>query len=219
MQAIRPIKRGNPRENRGESRHGQGGERRGGDTGAGMARGALSSSSSTTASAAPTARLFLALWPDEPVRQALLACRDAWQWGRDAGRVPPRHLHLTLHFLGEVPRARMPVLTDGLSVPLTPFEVVLAPLAVWPNGVAVWEPLECPAPLTRLHDDLGRALQRLGEPIEARPYRPHVTLARRARNAVAPAQVAPLAWPVDRYALVESCAGAPRRYEVLRMYR
>ncbi|HPU50200.1 MAG TPA: RNA 2',3'-cyclic phosphodiesterase [Burkholderiaceae bacterium] len=166
-----------------------------------------------------TARLFLALWPDEPVRQALLACRDAWQWARHAGPVPPRHLHLTLHFLGEVPRARLPDLIAGLSVAVAPFEVTLGPLAVWPNGVAVWEPSVCPDVLTQLHQQLGQALMRLGVPLEDRPYRPHVTLARRARDAQMPWSVPPLTWPVDHYALVESCPGTPRRYEVLRLYR
>lgn len=193
MEPIRPIRRGNPRVNRGDTR--------GADPGAG------------------SARLFLALWPDDDVRQALLACRDAWHWDRHAGRVPPRHLHLTLHFLGEVPRERVPVLTQGLSVPVEPFELVLAPLAVWPNGIAVWEPATCPVALTRLHDALGQALVRLDVPLEQRDYRPHVTLARRARDSLAPASVSPLTWPVDRYALVESCAGVPRRYEVLRTYR
>lgn len=193
MQAIQPIKRGDPRANRGNSRG--------------------------IAPDAGGARLFLALWPEEPVRQALLACRDAWQWGRNAGKVPARHLHLTVHFLGEVPRARVPELTRGLAVPVTPFELVLAPLAVWPNGVAVWEAAACPAELTRLHDQLSRALVRLDVPLEERPYRPHVTLARRARDAAPPACVPPLSWPVDHYALVESCPGVPRRYEVLRTYR
>lgn len=197
MEPIRPIKRGNPRANRGDNRV----DKPAGDAGAG------------------TARLFLALWPDEPVRQALLACRDAWPWGRNAGRVPPRHLHLTLHFLGEVPRARVAELMQGLAVPVAPFQLLLAPLAVWPNGVAVWEPATCPAALTRLHDALGRALVGLGVPLEARAYRPHVTLARRAVGTAVPASIAPLTWPVDSYALVESCAGAPRRYEVLRTYR
>lgn len=193
MEPIRPIRRASPRENRGEAR--------GDDPGA------------------RSARLFLALWPDEPVRQALLACRDAWHWGRDAGRVPPRHLHLTLHFLGEVPRRRVAELMQGLAVPVTPFELVLGPLAVWPNGVVVWEPVARPAELTRLHDELGQALVRLDVPLEERGYRPHVTLARRARGAIAPVSAAPLAWPVDGYALVESCPGVPRRYEVLRICR
>ncbi len=200
MQAIRLIKRGNPRENRGETPHRLHCER-GDDAGDN------------------TARLFLALWPTEPVRRALLVGRDSWQWSRHAGRVPPQNLHLTLHFLGEIARTRVPELIEGLAVPVTSFELMLARLAGWPNGFAVWEPAACPAELTRLHDALGRALVRLAVPLETRAYRPHVTLARRARDAVAPQMQPRLTWPVDRYALVESCPSASRHYKVLRMYR
>ncbi len=207
MEPIRPIRRGNARANRGETRM--------------VSTGSADPDEHSSAQATEplTARLFLALWPDEHVRQALLACRDAWQWGSHAGPVPPRHLHLTLHFLGELPRARMAELVDGLAVPLSAFEVTLAPLAVWPNGVAVWEPSFCPQALSYLHQQLGQALTRLGVPLEDRPYRPHVTLARRARDAQMPLSVPPLTWSVDHYALVESCPGTPRRYEVLRLYR
>lgn len=56
------------------------------------------------------ARLFLALWPDPAVRHQLRAARDAWQWPRGATPVHADKLHLTLHFLGDVPGARLPEL-------------------------------------------------------------------------------------------------------------
>ena len=55
-----------------------------------------------------TARLFLALWPDDALRRGLLAWRDAWQWPARAALVAPDDLHLTLHFLGGVPLVRLP---------------------------------------------------------------------------------------------------------------
>jgi len=45
--------------------------------------------------------------------------------------------------------------------------------------------------------------------------RPHVTLARKARGAVAPAQPFELRWPVRGYALMQSAAG---RYTPIARY-
>ncbi|MES2153412.1 MAG: 2'-5' RNA ligase family protein [Pseudomonadota bacterium] len=53
------------------------------------------------------ARLFLALWPGAAVRAQLGERRDDWRWPRAASPVADGRLHLTLHFLGEVERARV----------------------------------------------------------------------------------------------------------------
>ncbi len=166
-------------------------------------------------SAPAGARLFLALWPDERVRRDLSAVRDAWPWPPRTGRVPSASLHLTLHFLGDVPRRGLPELVAGLDVPAAPFDLRLDRAALWPGGIAVIEPGTVPAPLLVLHTTLGDALTALGVPLERRPYRPHVTLARRARGAVPPGAAADVAWAVRGYALIESGAGARGGYGVV----
>jgi RNA 2',3'-cyclic 3'-phosphodiesterase len=162
-----------------------------------------------------TSRLFLALWPDPAVRDELRAWRDGWQWPRGASPVADDKLHLTLHFLGSQPSERVAELADGLAVPCAPFQVELGVAVVWPGGVAVLEPSSTPPELLRLHANLSDALLKLGLVPEARPYRPHVTMARRAGGAVAPADGRQLAWEVTGYALVESRPGG---YEVVRVY-
>ena len=75
-----------------------------------------------------TSRLFLALWPDDALRQALLAWRDAWQWPARAALVAPDDWHLTLHFLAGVPLVRLPELTalgGVLDVRCEPFALSL----------------------------------------------------------------------------------------------
>ena len=62
------------------------------------------------------------------------------------------------------------------------------------------------------------ALAALGLPPEQRDYRPHVTMARRARHAVVPPESAPLIWQIDGYALVESKPGDGGGYTVLEQY-
>jgi RNA 2',3'-cyclic 3'-phosphodiesterase len=162
-----------------------------------------------------TTRLFLALWPGPAVREELRAWRDEWQWPRGASPVADDKLHLTLHFLGSQPSERVAELADGLAVECAPFRVELGVPVVWPGGIAVLEPYSTPPELLRLHADLSDALVRLGLVPEARPYRPHATMARRAGGAVAPADGRKLMWDVAGYALVESQPGG---YAVVKVY-
>lgn len=168
----------------------------------------------------PTARLFLALWPPSPIRSALQAWQQQWGWPPGAALVDPQRLHLTLHFLGQVPLARLAEFREALAVPFEPHALALGEGRphVWPGGIAV---LETPAPaaLLALHDSLGRALRSLHWTVEARRLRPHVTFARRAQGAQPPpAGPGDLpAWKAEEgYVLVRSVPG--RGYEILHAY-
>lgn len=167
--------------------------------------------------APPTDRLFLALWPDARLRSALAHARDAWHWPPGARRVRSDKLHLTLHFIGAVERARVAALANSLALPFSAFELRVARAALWPRGIAVLE-TDAPDALLRLHQDLGQALTAAGLPVEARAFRPHLTLARHAAGARPPAQAQPLVWAVRHYALVVSALGAGGGYRVLARY-
>jgi len=162
-----------------------------------------------------TTRLFLALWPDPGTRHLLTQWRDAWNWPKGASPVHPDKLHVTLHFLGALPGERLPELLDGFAVPFEPFRLDVGRAALWHNGIAVLEPLAQPPELLALHARLSDALVALGLQPETRPYRPHVTMARRAGGAVVPAGGPAVLWDVRSYALVESKDGV---YTVLRTY-
>jgi 2'-5' RNA ligase len=164
-------------------------------------------------------RVFLALWPDAAVRHQLREWRDLWVWPRGATPVHTDKLHLTLHFLGNQPAESLPALLDGLAVPMTPFRLQLGVAELWHNGIAVLSPLSAPPELLDLHAALSSALPGVGLQPEARDYRPHVTMARRARGAEAPANGPAIDWEIDRYALVESKTGDGSGYTVLREYR
>jgi 2'-5' RNA ligase len=171
----------------------------------------------TALDATGSARLFIALWPDPALRDALAAWSEQWQWPAGARRVRAERLHLTLHFLGEVPRTVVPALKPVLRVPFAPFSLSLGRAALWRGGVAVLEPDRVPPRLRQLHDRLGEALRSLALPVETRPYRPHLTLARRASLAAPPPPKEPqLRWPVRGYALIESRSTGD--YEVLQAY-
>jgi len=161
-------------------------------------------------------RLFTALWPGPAPRSTLAALRDAWSWPAGAKPVPDEKLHATLHFIGRFPRERLEALGCALdTVPIAPLRLDLAASEVWRGGIAVATLAESPA-LLELHGRLGAALVGLGVPLEERPYRPHVTMARAARGARPPATLPALDWRPDGFALVASRGGA---YHVLDTWR
>ena len=168
--------------------------------------------------AGANARLFIALWPGPELRDALGTWCATWPCDARAKRVPARQLHMTLHFLGAVPRERLPALRQALGLPFAPFALSLGRPALWPGQTAVLEPERVPLRLQRLHAALGAVLQSLGLPSEARGFRPHVTIARRTGSALAPANGPGLRWPVRGYALVESRPQRQGGYAILQDY-
>jgi len=150
------------------------------------------------------ARLFVALWPDRAVRRSLADYRNVWSWQGRPAQVRDNKLHITLHFLGDVARARLPELRTALAVPCTTFDLVLGRPVLLRRGIAVIEPLSVPDELLALHAVLKEALCGFGLPVESRPFRPHVTLARHALQAGFPAQALKVLWRVEGYALLES---------------
>lgn len=165
-----------------------------------------------------TARLFLALQPPPAVQAALAAQVAAWRWPADAAVYAAADWHLTLHFIGPVSREQLPGLRTGLALPMQPFTLRLGTPALWPHGLAVLLPRETPPPLRALHEQLAQRLQGLGLRLDARPYRPHLTLARRAQGACAPPEPLQLDWAVTGYALMESTGRPAARYQLVQPY-
>lgn len=163
-------------------------------------------------------RVFFALWPDETTRRALVrATRTAVR--RCGGRpTPPDNLHVTLAFLGPL---TAPLLASVRRVPplASPaFELVFDQLGHWRGSQALWiSPSRAPAPLIELEAALWDRLEAAGFERERRPYRPHVTVARKAKRVAEALPAVP--WRVAELALVESKPGARHpRYEVLEIW-
>jgi RNA 2',3'-cyclic 3'-phosphodiesterase len=166
----------------------------------------------------PPLRLFLALWPDEAVRDRIWSWQQAWRWPPGARLVARERLHLTLHFIGNVAAARLPELVLGSRVDFEALDMAFGDAAVWPGGIAVLRPHATPPALARLHARLAASLTALELPVEPRPFRAHVTLARRAAGAVAPPAHPPIEWPADDgYVLVRSLPGGAG-YQILERF-
>ena len=165
-----------------------------------------------------THRLFLALWPDDAIRQRIAEHSNSWTLPPGCVRYGPADWHVTLHFLGNVATDRIADVAAGVDVPVRRFELVLDRPQLWPRGLAVVCASAMAPGLQALHGRLGQALGELDQAVEPRPYRPHLTLARRAGAAILPIAPSRIAWPVHGYALVVSTGVPAQRYAVLRQY-
>lgn len=162
-------------------------------------------------------RLFLALWPPQELLPELVAHADAWQWPSQARRTRTERLHVTLHFIGNVPSHRLLYLCKDLCVDWPGDTLVLDRGTVWRGGIAVLEASTVPPALAALHSALAQKLRALDLPVEERPYRPHVTLARKAFGVRPPAS-SNVVWRAGPgYALVRTLGGG-RGYETLQAF-
>jgi 2'-5' RNA ligase len=149
-------------------------------------------------------RLFFALWPDETVRAQLAAALPTATLG---GRPVRRdNLHLTLVFLGSIDsamRARVEQAANGVAC--APFELAFDVAGYFSRPQVLWiAPSKPPPEMAALVQGLRVTLVPCGLALDTRAYRPHLTLARKVRRPPALPAIAPVAWPVRGFSLVES---------------
>jgi 2'-5' RNA ligase len=152
-------------------------------------------------------RLFFALLPDAPARRALarLAVAVARETGGRA--TPPGNLHLTLAFLGSVPRERLAnveAIGAQAAAAAAPFRLTLDRLGAFRDARVAWiEPTaEVPA-LAGIAAALADRMSATGLPVERVTFRPHLTLARHVARSPG-ASGATAAWRVEDLALMAS---------------
>lgn len=168
-----------------------------------------------------TRRLFFALWPTAGLRSRLAGYAHELVAGRQCRLVPPGNLHVTLAFIGTVPASETATLIRiGRGLALTACELVFDGWAIWRQaGVLVLTASSVPQQLQTLAAALHDQATAAGFKLDSRPYRPHVTLARKVpgpAGAEKSAVIAPLAWPVRDFVLVESLSTAAGvQYKVL----
>ena len=132
--------------------------------------------------------MFCAIELPKPTRELVLrhiACLKAAvpdaraSWARDT------NLHLTLKFLGEVPQASVPDFSEAAAraaAGLQPFSIRLEQTGVFPSHGqprVLWIGInDLSAKLAELHARLEGESARAGLAKEARPFHPHLTIAR-----------------------------------------
>lgn len=152
-------------------------------------------------------RLFFALWPDETARQCLSdAISEVRSITAHGKLVDFNNLHITLHFLGNIPVQRVRCyLRQAIKVRGRPFDLELTHLGHFKKPRVLWIGCDTiPPALEQLHADLGAMIETCGFNQESRPYRPHVSIARKINQSVAKQRITGIPWSVDQFVLIKS---------------
>jgi len=165
-------------------------------------------------------RLFIAVAAPPAVRVVASQVMDRLRGRRDVRWVTPDRLHLTLKFLGDTSAEKLPALAEILEERANTFSrfvVELGDVGAFPSlrkPQTVWLGVGRAEELTRLAEEIDRAVSKLGFEREARAFRAHLTLGR----VKSPKRLGELAealqastgsstqidWPVDEVELIRS---------------
>ena len=182
-------------------------------------------------------RVFLAIEIPDAVREALTGPLEALQPLHESIRTnPTERMHLTLHFLGHLPRP----LVEQLQPALAPVRLRHHRFRLTAQGIGAFPAIARPrvlwagitgADLPRLNAlqaELGNALRTAGVRVEGERFHPHLTLGRVRRPLKAPERAVLRDWsvrwgaaafgevPVDQVRLMRSqLGGGPARYTTL----
>ena len=159
----------------------------------------------------PTFRLFFALWPEATCRIELAAAQCVLQANIPARWIKPENLHLTLAFLGDVEvKARDGLAAMAKKIQSQNFELLLHRIEHWRKPqVICLTPTVNSTILEQLVAELTNELRKAGYSLEKRPFRAHLTLARKA--AYLPKDIClgkPILWKCNAFVLVESTRDA-----------
>jgi 2'-5' RNA ligase len=169
-------------------------------------------------SGAPTRRLFFALWPSGAQREALLHAIVKIVRHCGGRPVPAPNLHVTLAFLGSVPERRLEELSAIARRTAAAWPADAAPLAVSLAAPEHWAKAQVLAVLEREEElrgapaagaaELARILTTAtaaaGFSPDLKPFRAHVTVARKVARAPHSIEMRGVLWSFDDFALVES---------------
>lgn len=161
-------------------------------------------------------RLFFALEIPTPLKRSLLRVTEPvagakWQTASQ--------MHLTLFFLGNVAKESVAPIVEAMrNFPVAGFDLEVHGVGCFGRPEtprALWAGVEPEAPVQSLNATLKERLAHLGLPVETRPFRPHITLARfkKIRGSVESVlakhgQDRFGTFPVGEFVLLESHQGA-----------
>lgn len=134
-------------------------------------------------------RIFIALDIPREIRTRLTEFMDrARALSPDARWARVEGLHVTLKFIGEVTEARVQDIQAALaSIKTKPFIVRFDGVGFFPNANAArvfWAGVDGDDELPQLASAVDAALEKTGITREAKPYHPHLTLARAGAHSL-----------------------------------
>lgn len=166
-------------------------------------------------------RLFFALWP-QPAVMETIQHEVIPEFKSCQGRITDAaNWHITLAFFGNADnQTRQCLEQKAEQVRAQPFELDLSQCGFWKKPRVAWlAPNDVPEQLQNLVNDLQDAILPCGFEPEDRPYRPHVTLVRKAKRRPEVSEVKAINWEVKSFCLVESVS-TPHgvKYQVLKEF-
>jgi len=129
-------------------------------------------------------RLFVAIEIPSSIRTTFAASlKEMREIAPHAKWVRPENLHVTLKFLGHTDAGNLEKIGHSLHAVRSaqPVTLEFKGLGFFPNekrARVLWAGTQSSANLRPLAEDIDRAMNRLGFPLEKRPFTPHLTLAR-----------------------------------------
>jgi 2'-5' RNA ligase len=153
-------------------------------------------------------RLFFGLWPTDAIRARLaVEVQARAALGRP---IAARNLHVTAVFLGAVPDERVDLVSKAAKLTHAgKFLLHLDRVEFWHRSKLICLMTErAPPELLAMVEGLRAGLRERGfELRDHETFRPHVTLVRDVARGPVVAGVAPVRWPVESFALIESQVG------------
>lgn len=150
-------------------------------------------------------RLFFALWPDERLRSQCADLQRSLPKFENCRPINPGNLHVTLVFLGGIESALESSLVQSAGeMRFEPVEIVFDQVSFWRKpGIVCLTSSNPDVRVINLADNLSAMVASFGHPVDERPFKPHVTLIKKVKQAVR-VEFEPIVWRSDTFCLVES---------------
>lgn len=147
------------------------------------------------------ARLFFALWPDNETRTELNHVAQKFK-NENFRLVKKSNLHITLEFLGEISNQDQEGLIDkAAKIHSESFSLELTRTGWWRKPQILWiGTTSVPKPLSNLVTSIKKCVKQQGLKTDQRPYKPHVTIARKVKQVIVPTETFHIPWHVTSFA-------------------
>jgi 2'-5' RNA ligase len=148
-------------------------------------------------------KLFFALWPDATIRHQ---CSHVIE--KIPGYCAPvalKNIHATLLFLGGINQDQETAITAAAAtLPIPSLRLCFDRLSFWKKpGILCLTSRDFDQEVVTLSEQLATIAKRYTVAVDDRPFKPHVTLARKAKQAEA-IEFEPIIWQTQAFCLVES---------------
>jgi 2'-5' RNA ligase len=163
-------------------------------------------------------KLFFAFWPDDTIRQQ---CSNVL--GTITGNCSPvalKNIHATVLFLGRINVEQQAAIAEAVAtLPIPGVRLCFDRLSFWKKpGILCLTCRHFDQEVVTLSEQLAAIAKQYAVTVDESPFKPHITLARKAKRAVE-VEFEPIIWKIQAFCLVESCSLADGiEYRVLQRW-